>query len=128
MRISDWSSDVCSSDLLIERRDRLLGERPVGKFEQKVTRHAGLGGGVFEVQACDETFQIGDPILEMIALVRDLAQPGRDQHARVRERQRLGDDLRSEERSVGTSVSVSVDLGGRLNIKKKEEIKQDGRI
>src|SRR3546814_13429284 len=36
---------------------------------------------------------MGDPILEMIALVRDLAQPGRDQHARVRERQRLGGDL-----------------------------------
>src|SRR3546814_18739635 len=34
---------LCTAHL-IERRDRLLGERPVGKFEQKVTRHAGLGG------------------------------------------------------------------------------------
>src|SRR3546814_9778924 len=34
---------LCTAHL-IERRDRLIGERPVGNFEQKVTRHAGLGG------------------------------------------------------------------------------------
>src|SRR3546814_2371637 len=66
MRISDWSSDVCSSDLV-----PLPGDRS--------------------------------------SLVWVL---------RPEEAQRL---LRSEERRVGKSVSVRVDLGGRRIIKKKKK-------
>src|SRR3546814_9614448 len=42
MRISDWSSDVCSSDLLLGRRDRgrgIAGDRPRSAAYQ---RHRGL--------------------------------------------------------------------------------------
>src|SRR3546814_14188037 len=31
MRISDWSSDVCSSDLGIEACERFVGEQPFGR-------------------------------------------------------------------------------------------------
>src|SRR3546814_1763987 len=42
MRISDWSSDVCSSDL-----DRTSSDFPAGSFppERVRTRPAGSGGG-----------------------------------------------------------------------------------
>src|SRR3546814_12685280 len=75
MRISDWSSDVCSSDL---KRARL--PRPA-------VRHAQIALG-----------------RERTGL--DLAEADRE---------------RSEERRVGTSASVRVDLGGRRIIKKKNK-------
>src|SRR3546814_18467918 len=73
MRISDWSSDVCSSDLIecLSRRRRLI--------------------------------------------VADL--PGHGQSALPETPDHEG--IRSEERRVGKSVSVRVDLGGRRIIKKK---------
>src|SRR3546814_7994899 len=36
MRISDWSSDVCSSDLLYQQLIRLIGEDMAGRFDGKV--------------------------------------------------------------------------------------------
>src|SRR3546814_14833442 len=71
MRISDWSSDVCSSDLDAVARlaDRQLGE-PV------------------DVDTVEKFRRVG---------------------------------ARSEERRVGKSVSVRVDLGGRRIIKKKKK-------
>src|SRR3546814_9701314 len=68
MRISDWSSDVCSSDLdeevVVEQREAKRGEQEGIEF---------------------------------------------------------GQTPRSEERRVGKSVSVRVDLGGRRIIKKKKK-------
>src|SRR3546814_7677109 len=43
MRISDWSSDVCSSDLLLERR----GARDVGALADVDEGGGGGGGHVF---------------------------------------------------------------------------------
>src|SRR3546814_18002569 len=71
MRISDWSSDVCSSDLRLYQR---LPHRP--------------------------------PVAGRQA---------------VRDRRRHQRNQRSEERRVGKSVSVRVDLGGRRIIKKKKQ-------
>src|SRR3546814_2909622 len=83
MRISDWSSDVCSSDLVAggDRRDHgaVLGVRLAGALT------GGEGGGSEQQQGRGE---------------------------------------RSEERRVGKSVSVRVDLGGRRIIKKKKEKKR----
>src|SRR3546814_10953520 len=76
MRISDWSSDVCSSDL----RDRSACLRAV--------------------KAC--------------VAVSSPAAAGRTNPALL---------PRSEERRVGKSVSVRVDLGGRRIIKKKKRKK-----
>src|SRR3546814_12711769 len=41
MRISDWSSDVCSSDLRITHGDRVLGVDEIGMIEVK-------GPGIFQ--------------------------------------------------------------------------------
>src|SRR3546814_1727003 len=37
-RISDWSSDVCSSDLIRQREKRLVGHRPVECLERVLQR------------------------------------------------------------------------------------------
>src|SRR3546814_7833843 len=40
MRISDWSSDVCSSDLILMERERERGRRGVGRVAHYKTRGA----------------------------------------------------------------------------------------
>src|SRR3546814_17253794 len=97
MRISDWSSDVCSSDLLdlpfdsTQRPSQLFGKQP----------------GSLQL-----LHQDGQP--------RRVAGMSRH-HCQL---DYLHDLLgsRSEERRVG-EVSVRVDLGGRRIIKKKKRIK-----
>src|SRR3546814_4217949 len=44
MRISDWSSDVCSSDLLFEIRllSRVDGAVPAAQHQHRAVQHAGL--------------------------------------------------------------------------------------
>src|SRR3546814_19227792 len=95
MRISDWSSDVCSSDLGASRRSRAdaaradaAGERCHGPPAQRAERRA--------------------------AARRGAAAP------RLGPRPLRG-LTRQDRKSVeeGESVSVSVDLGGRRFIKKK---------
>src|SRR3546814_11791776 len=84
MRISDWSSDVCSSDLASLRS---FAPSPEDDSESCV---GGRRLVVFRNRA------------------QDLAPAARS--------------ARSEERRVGKSVSVRVDLGGRRIIKKKNDI------
>src|SRR3546814_14833441 len=87
MRISDWSSDVCSSDL---------------------SRSCALREHVGEMQ---------------VALGSRMAQTTRGPSKSTA--LKLPNSLtcsRSEERRVGKSVSVRVDLGGRRIIQKKKQI------
>src|SRR3546814_12803214 len=103
MRISDWSSDVCSSDL----RDEVL---EAGKDAGA----ADLGVGEGEPEA--EAQRIGQ---------EDGQQPHRRQHAdedqeRFPVEQPSEPAGRSEERRVGKSGSVRVDLGGGRSINKKK--------
>src|SRR3546814_7467444 len=79
MRISDWSSDVCSSD---------------------------LGGGVRR---------------RRWRLRRAIVVPAACDRPRTRRGARRWLEARSEERRVGKSVSVRVDLGGRRIIKNKNK-------
>src|SRR3546814_13428903 len=96
MRISDWSSDVCSSDLasvLQERLKPLLqGRTPSPRASTSWQRRR-----------------------------RTSSLP---LHSRMERRQRwmvcTRVSVRSEERRVGKDVSVRVDLGGRRIIKKKK--------
>src|SRR3546814_7038282 len=86
LRISDWSSYVCSSDL----RQHRLAPRPV------------------DAQG----------------------RCGRERHRQRAQRHRVGrkgQAPRSEERRVGKSVSVRVDLGGRRIIKKKTKKEKDAQ-
>src|SRR3546814_20314076 len=98
MRISDWSSDVCSSDL--------LASSAVGD-----DRHRGT--------------QLGARCTAGIVRGRPEAAPLRGRRYGKRRtdgraaRPRTQRSTRSEERRVGKSVSVRVDLGGRRLIKKK---------
>src|SRR3546814_18331197 len=99
MRISDWSSDVCSSDLpsgqgLIDGAD--VRERP----RRRRTCVAGRSGSAIDA----------DPL------------PGAGRAAGSGEGGMTQADLATDRKSVveGKSVSVRVDLGGRRIIKKEK--------
>src|SRR3546814_15431788 len=112
MRISDWSSDVCSSDLVTAERFRngwyYTGDRGrrdangylwfEGRDDDVITSSA-YRIGPFEVESA---------FIEHPAVV-DAAVVGRPYPQR---------DRKSSER--GTIVSVSVDLGWRRVIKNKQ--------
>src|SRR3546814_19340917 len=99
MRISDWSSDVCSSDLVI---------LPCHGFQQQGQAVDGVGPG--EAGALRQLL-IGDCRASGGAVEQRLAQ---------RRHQALVVGGRVDRKSVvsGKSVSVRVDLGGRRLIKK----------
>src|SRR3546814_16847673 len=99
MRISDWSSDVCSSDL---------------------ASHAVRGSVNYATMVGDEDFRVNGwanyigPSRLGIGPVLGESQ---------------GDYVnRSEERRVGKEVSVRVDLGGRRLLKKKKYIEKNHKI
>src|SRR3546814_14536749 len=101
MRISDWSSDVCSSDLLLPLlslsfpRDHQAAARtaaPLGLSMELDDREAGYAGA-----GCGD--QAGNS---------DLSQAALDRKSVVE----------------GQSVTVRVDLGGRRIIKKQEHRNQ----
>src|SRR3546814_16903590 len=114
MRISYWSSDVCSSDLPLQRADAEV--RPF------------LGEGL-DAPCCHAR------VVVQVALDVGLAPAGlgdglredrrEDQHRAQRAIRQAADGehdfpaSRSEERRVGKECAVRVDLGGRRIIKKK---------
>src|SRR3546814_15418269 len=103
MRISDWSSDVCSSDLVVAISDDAADRRWIGAL--RIAESA------------------ADAELQAVAALHDqcaehagvLAAPGR-----MPDHPRLG-LLVGDRKSVveGTSVSVRVDPGGSRIIKQK---------
>src|SRR3546814_13958712 len=100
MRISDWSSDVCSSDLAAGLRRRRGLQRRGGRAVRAGHGYRPCGRGNAGGQ--------GD------AALGPSAQPRRDRRDRLD---------RGDRKSVvyGKSVSVRVDLGGRRIIKKKKQ-------
>src|SRR3546814_18431907 len=97
MRISDWSSDVCSSDLRKLAIDQLRGERELtrGGADMVLTQHD-----------ADNAVRLGQQACQL-----------QDTFARY-------DDLVAVDRKrvvEGKSVLVSVDLGGRGSIKNKNK-------
>src|SRR3546814_19778638 len=102
MRISDWSSDVCSSDLgmssyVAPERGSVLGGEAIEVDE--------------EARGCRSDTAVARTEESRVALAPHL---GRCCRARVHRR--------ADRRSVveGTSVSVRVDLGGSRIIKKQQ--------
>src|SRR3546814_16018715 len=97
MRISDWSSDVCSSDLI--DGDRLRN--------QEDERNPDEGGDLIEASQVNQGTNH-----------RDHQQDGGDQQHKGEHR--IG--IRQDRKSVvtGKRVSVRVDIGGRSIINKKK--------
>src|SRR3546814_20040044 len=105
MRISDWSSDVCSSDL------RKPGERP---DDDRLLHLRQLGDAREPVLAVD-VHRIGPAnALATRAAKCEGVVVFLDAHER-----------RSEERRVGKECVSRVDLGGRLILKKKKNNNED---
>src|SRR3546814_16562901 len=109
MRISDWSSDVCSSDLVVgavaQRRCDTEATHP--RADQVV--RGCLGGGVGAARVVGRGLGEAEWVAELevaIDLVGgDVVEPGA---------------VTADRKSVveGKSVSVRVDLGGRRIVKK----------
>src|SRR3546814_19226702 len=98
MRISDWSSDVCSSDLSD------AGSVPTSSC----SANSGTTAAASRIK-----LTIGG-VRDSVRLIRRLRRFSiLQQYYPMR-------SARSEERRVGKSVSVRVDLGGRRIIKKKK--------
>src|SRR3546814_17137300 len=110
MRISDWSSDVCSSDLTT-----VSGSRLVARNRSKLI--AGLSVlGLMGTAAC--------PAYAPDAGADTRASAGSDIVVTARKREENPNTVqiaRAEERRVGTEV-VSVELGGRRISKNKKKI------
>src|SRR3546814_17789426 len=97
MRISDWSSDVCSSDLIEANAPGSRGpRRSIFRSDKRLYRWQ---------------FDLGAPRRGLQSYVRE----PRRVHVSVR---RSGKDRKSVVK--GKSVSGRVDLGGRRIIKKKK--------
>src|SRR3546814_17711932 len=116
MRISDWSSDVCSSDL-----------------KHRVEGGAGGAGIGLHQQICRRLS--GPPLLSGLRAVgrgRDAGDRPREGAVRLRLCQRpaafgrAGERRRQDRKSVvwGRSVSISVDPGGRRLFKNKKKNKE----
>src|SRR3546814_15135276 len=120
MRISDWSSDVCSSDL--PRRHRLGASRhlrlaPVGQAGTAQGRCcAGIARGVGDasgaLRPASQKLNILDKAGPAGLLARDCSSPA-DPGLKLEDRKSV---------VLGKRVSVSVDLGGRRIMNKKNHI------
>src|SRR3546814_13919965 len=102
MRISDWSSDVCSSDLLGSERS----------IDMSYTGSADLYLGDVSSQVAEYLYR-PRPCVFLNAQGVDWQE---DPNYRFWS---LGPVIRSEERRVGKECVSRVDLGGRRIIKKK---------
>src|SRR3546814_14719052 len=106
MRISDWSSDVCSSDLRDMDNDP-LGGRSVNEFALEARYRFGNFGIVLFVDA-GQVYRSSYPQFSDIRFGVGIGG-------------RYSPNFGQERKSVvkGKSVSVRVDLGGSRLIKKK---------
>src|SRR3546814_11298997 len=116
MRISDWSSDVCSSDLPRTARAVSIHPSPNAPPTPQPTalRTAGLGSR----QEGLEARSLGRP--QSRRRSRQAQAGGRKRRSPLAADGRVGE---KDRKSVveGRSVSVRLDLGGPRNIKKKKK-------
>src|SRR3546814_15736583 len=100
MRISDWSSDVCSSDLQFPELGIRAGADPeFGELARVRDTHLRARGGDIGVSDA--------PVAVVHERLPGQRPPPRDRKSVVE----------------GKSVSVRVDLGGRRHIKKNRDLK-----
>src|SRR3546814_18387440 len=113
MRISDWSSDVCSSDL--PRVDARAGEiEPLGAAEARADDGAVFAQTKGEAAAGGPRFFGGDRRAEERVIRIEIVDP------------RRGDQVDRKSVVEGQSVAVRVDLGGRCIMQKnKYQVEDD---
>src|SRR3546814_17460956 len=113
MRISDWSSDVCSSDLEFAKVRQQFGQ-PIGRFQALQHRLVDMYVAESEARGMAATL----PALFGMANRRSAAVS-----AAKGQRAEAGRLIAEDRKSVGEgkSVSVRVDAGGRGILKKKEK-------
>src|SRR3546814_20306814 len=121
MRISDWSSDVCSSDLRTARRagDRLPGQAAGGDPRHRRDRARQL-----RISGLDREDRQRLQFEDLDAVRRGDDRPGDSRLAgvhRLRAVEGRGDLLDRKSVVEGKSVSVRVDLVGRRIIQKKKK-------
>src|SRR3546814_12144904 len=111
MRISDWSSDVCSSDLLAHKAMEEAADKTALEYGLAWVRPT-LGN------------YVSHDLIEGLGRLPCEPAPMTEQEA-----QELG-ELEADRKSVvkGKSVSVSVDLGGRRILKKNTHNTNISRI
>src|SRR3546814_13723207 len=124
MRISDWSSDVCSSDLLCRKRRRRAqhwteGNRvnisPAMTIPDPI--HV-IGGGLAGSEAAWQIARAGVPVI--LHEMRPIQKTDAHQTDGLAEHVCPNRDRKSVVK--GKSVSVSVKSVGRRSIKKKKQI------
>src|SRR3546814_19765220 len=120
MRISDWSSDVCSSDLLFGGCEAALRQNSGVEFrfscQRKITDLAPWTLAVLLLNR-SERFGGGKPVIgKLLRIEPDAHRVGRCESLDIAHAGHAPD-----RQSVvsGKSVSVRVDIGGRRHIKKK---------
>src|SRR3546814_16097288 len=125
MRISDWSSDVCSSDLLVDQAEGLgfLRGHETVAFHCRFDRGDILAGmpGVDYVQPGAQVEDLPGVDLDVGGLALEAAGRLMDQHSGVR--QGVAHALLADRNSVvsGQRGAGRYDPGGRRSIKKKKK-------
>src|SRR3546814_16945868 len=111
LRISDWSSDVCSSDLTEQSILKMMGSEAIQRAREEAVERLGPS-------SLDHTAR---PPLRHLQL-DSYSESRFDRYLRS-----FAGTIAGDRKSVvqGTSVSVRVDLGGRWNIKKTKQTKND---
>src|SRR3546814_11954296 len=111
MRISDWSSDVCSSDLGGKAREQRVDRVLAGRDAADDVRN-----DVHDMAVELDGIAVGDAHAAADRSAADVVA------AEVEQQQMLGAFLGIDRKSVvkGKSVSVSVEFGGRGIIKQKK--------
>src|SRR3546814_20347982 len=121
MRISDWSSDVCSSDLILVQMLQPGVLMPVGKHEKQTSDLDAPAGAQKGHQVSGA--QVREPLKDHIQVMeaRMIGQFIERLEAGALRRRHLEWPApgRSDEGREGKRVSGSVDLGGRRVVKKK---------
>src|SRR3546814_18500320 len=113
MRISDWSSDVCSSDL------RRLGREPAdaaalcGTGDRRGPRHSGQRAAAADREP-DRRLEAETSMTQSAVSVRGVTP-----HFTAEDRTSVGS---------GKSVSVLVDLGGRRIMKQTNKQNQKNQV
>src|SRR3546814_12555454 len=125
MRISDWSSDVCSSDLqdhgMKDQHEIGQRQKPMRSIEEAV------GNALDERDGDQRNHGIKGPLAQTLRRVAETGEQGLDRIAcgRLRATRRSFEPAppHGDRKSVGSgkSVSVRVDLGGGRIIKKKNK-------